>query len=222
MQEEAESRSPTESSIPSEKFEPMLAATQYKTQKLCNNILDDALNGKFKIKIDEVWETNPKATELESLRRYELITESMKDTTVHFKQRSLENGPHANGEPTGCSFFMTMELCMEGKEYQEGGLHHLVTNTINLQQCDPNFFWGMVLNYNTFGTVAPFHTKCHCKFPKMPPKYKQMQKKWDARFARAKACITDVQCMFADTETGCHRAGLDGDSGCKFKHDIEV
>ena len=96
-------------------------------------------------------------------------------------------------------------------------IHHLVG-----EEMDPGNFWGMALNYNTFGTVAPFHTSCHCKFPKMPPKYKEMKKKWDKMFSRAKACSTDVQCMFADTKVGCHSFGMEGEANCKFKHDIAV
>merc|ERR1719452_436692 len=56
----------------------------------------------------------------------------------------------------------------------------------------------------------------------MPLKYKKMQKQWDKIFSRAREDIKDVQCMFADTEVGCHSFGLPGPLGCKFKHDILV
>ena len=47
-----------------------------------------------------------------------------------------------------------------------------------------------------------------------------MQRQWDNAFARAKADIKDVQCMFTDSKEGCHSYGLPGELGCKFKHDI--
>merc|ERR1711872_1078236 len=133
---------------------------------------------------------------------------------VHY----CDTGPHANGEPTSCSLYMTIELVLEGEaEYKEGGLHYLA-----LDNMDPGMFWGMALNFNTFGTVAPFTTKCHCNFPKMPPSYKKLKKQWDKIFTRAKKSGLDVQCMFADTPIGCHSFGLDGEEGCKFKHDVSV
>ena len=46
-----------------------------------------------------------------------------------------------------------------------------------------------------------------------------MKRQWDNAFARAKADIKDVQCMFTDSKEGCHSFGLPGELGCKFKHD---
>eukprot|EP00092_Neocalanus_flemingeri_P036035 GFUD01039235.1.p1 GENE.GFUD01039235.1~~GFUD01039235.1.p1 ORF type:complete len:447 (-),score=102.38 GFUD01039235.1:61-1401(-) len=194
--------------------ERKLGSSQKKIQKNYNSAVVDGLNGNFKIKINGKWVRNPKAIDLETSSRYELIHNS-KGKVVHFKQRALVTGPHANGEPTSCDLLMTMELCMEDDSFNEGGLHYLVG-------WDDGTFWGMVLNFNMFGTVAPFNTACYCKFPKMPPKYKEMRKKWDKMFSRAKACFTDVQCMFANTTTGCHSFGLQGEAGCRFKHDIAV
>lgn len=96
-------------------------------------------------------------------------------------------------------------------------MHYLVDYTM-----DPGLFWGMALNFNTFGTVAPFDPNCNCKFPKMPLNYKKLKKQWDKIFFRAKEDINDVQCMFADTKEGCHSFGLPTGLGCKFKHDILV
>ena len=93
----------------------------------------------------------------------------------------------------------------------------LVGNTYNC----PGAFWMMVLNHNTFGTVAPLNLGCGCKFSKMPTKWLRLRRDIDKMFSRAKADVKDVQCMFADVEEyGCHAFGLPGDLGCKFKHDI--
>ena len=202
---------------PLAEVQQQLAISQKKIQEDFNAALVDAFNGNFKIKINGEWVRKPKATDLKASYRYELRHDSAGDKVVHFKQRALESLEHTNGEPSSCSFFMTMELCMEQNGFKVGGLHYLVG-----YEMDPNFFWGMVLNFNTFGTVAPFHTNCSCKFPKMPPNYKEMKKKWDKMFSRAKAFPTDVQCMFADTCIGCHSFRLDGKAGCRFKHDIAV
>lgn len=194
-----------------------LAISQREIQMKANAALVDGLNGRFKIEINGQWVRNPRATDLETLNRYMLKHDSGNDDVVHFKQRALESSEHTNGEPSSCSFFMTMEMCLEEKKYKEGGLHYLAVD-----DSDPGNFWGMVLNFNTFGTVAPFHTNCCCNFPKMPPLYKKMRKNWDKIFSRAKTSSSDVQCMFADTPFGCHSYGLEGDAGCKFKHDIAV
>jgi len=197
--------------------EKHLAVSQKKIQMDANVLLFDALNGKFEIMIDGNWVKDPKATDLQAASRYSLKYDSANDAIVHFKQRALESSEHTNGEPSSCGFFMTMEMCLEEKRYKEGGLHYLVVHDL-----DPGNFWGMVLNFKTFGTVAPFHTNCCCNFPEMPDSYKTMRDNWDKMFSRAKSNILDVQCMFADTTLGCHSYGLEGDVGCKFKHDVFV
>ena len=82
-------------------------------------------------------------------------------------------------------------------------------------------FCYMLINFNTFGTVAPFHAPCHCNPSnnegQMPPKFRKLRSRWDKMFLRAKADPHDVQCMFADTPAGCHNF-----DNCPFKHDVEV
>jgi len=203
---------------PLDKIRPEVARKQRDLQIKANAILMDALNGCFEVLINDRWVRNPKATDLETCERYILKHDADQGNAIHFKHRALNTGPHANGEPTSCSLYMTIELVLEGEaEYKEGGLHYLA-----LDNMDPGMFWGMALNFNTFGTVAPFTTKCHCNFPKMPPSYKKLKKQWDKIFTRAKKSGLDVQCMFADTPIGCHSFGLDGEEGCKFKHDVSV
>ena len=112
---------------------------------------------------------------------------------------------------------MMMEMFFEEDGFKNGGgLHYLVDFA---ETHEAGLFWGMALNFTTFGTVAPFDSSCYCNFPKMPPAYKKMKRQWDNAFARAKADIKDVQCMFTDSKEGCHLYGLPGELGCKFKHD---
>ena len=203
---------------PMARIQTDMAVFQKDVQTKANAALMDALNGRFKVLINDRWVQNPRATDLETCERYMLKHDADQDNTIHFKHRYTDTSPHANGEPTSCSLYLTMELVLEEDEkYKEGGLHYLV-----LDNCDPGMFWGMALNFNTFGTVAPFTTTCHCNFPKMPPNYKKMKKQWDKIFTRAKLSALDVQCMFSDTPFGCHSFGLEGDAGCKFRHDISV
>ena len=193
------------------------ALSQKSKQDKLNKILKNAFTGKFKVNIDGEWKTNPNSSDLKASQRYCLYTLANKDHPYHFKQRHLEDSAHSSS-PTSCSLYMMMENILDQDGFKNGGgLHHLVDYTI-----EPGLFWGMALNFNTFGTVAPFDPNCHCKFPKMPLKYKKMQKQWDKIFSRAREDIKDVQCMFADTEVGCHSFGLPGPLGCKFKHDILV
>ena len=103
--------------------------------------------------------------------------------------------------------------------YSDTDKEDLVGNTYN---CFGGF-WMMVLNYNTFGIVAPLNQGCGCNFQKMPTKWLRLRRDIDKMFSRAKADIRDVQCRYADEEEyGCHAFGLPGDLGCKFKHDILV
>ena len=151
-------------------------------QDKLNNILRDALTGEFRVEIAGEWRTNPPATELQTLERYHLVSASAPHSRYYFKQRALESSQHTGANPSSCSFFMTLEMIMDTEPFRTGGLHYLVDF-----EMDSNFFWGMALNFNTFGTVAPFHTECSCNFPKMPPKYKQLRRRWDSMFNRAKA-----------------------------------
>jgi len=200
---------------PMDRIQPEEAAKQREVQLKANAMLMDALNGRFNILIDD-WVRNPKATDLETSKRYIITHDADEDNEIHFKQYYLDTSLHANGEPTSCSLYMSLEMVLEDDaKYKEGGIHYLALDY-------PGMFWGMALNFNTFGTVALFSTKCYCNFPKMPPSYKKLKKHWDKIFTRAKKSGQDVQCMFADTPTGCHSYGLEGEAGCKFKHDIYV
>ena len=194
-----------------------LGKSQQAVQRKANLKIRDALKGKFTVEINNSWVRNPKATDLQAGERYALKYDSNQDDIIHFKQRALESPEHTNGEPSSCGLYMTLELCYEDKKYKDGRLHNLALDCM-----DPGIFWGMALNFKTFGTVAPFHPNCHCEFPKMPQNYKKIQKSWDKVFKRARAEITDVQCMFSDTSSGCHSFNLSGSDKCKFKHDIEV
>ena len=193
-----------------------------------NKILKNALSGKFKVNIDWEWKTNPRATDLRHGASYTLLTSiNEEDYTYRFKFYSLDLPSHST-LPGACDLLECLML-FAGDNLE---LHDLVasdSHPVNLDgdtfNC-PGIFWGMVLNYNTFGTVAPFNPICAHKFPKMPSKWRRVRKCWDEKFSRAKTDIQDVQCMFADiiadTEEGCHAFGLPGDDGCKFKHDMLV
>ena len=203
---------------PMEWIKPEEAVKQRDLQFKANAMLMDALNGRFRILLEDDWACNAKATDLKTGERYYLNYDSDKDEEIYFKQYYLDTSPHANGEPTSCHIYQSMLEYMseeDAKKLKEGGIHYLAHDY-------PEMFWGMALNFNTFGTVAVFSTKCYCHFPKMPPSYKRLQKYWDKIFTRAKKSGLDVQCMFADTPTGCHSFGLEGEAGCKFKHDISV
>ena len=194
-----------------------IAIAQKARQDKLNKILKNSFKGKFKVNINGEWKTNPKSSDLKAGERYCLYTLANKDHPYHFKQRHLEDSTHSSS-PTSCSLYMMMESIFDNEEFKNGGGLHLLVD----YAMDPGLFWGMALNFNTFGTVGPFDPKCHCKFPKMPLSYKKLKKQWDKVFSRAKEDISDVQCMFADTKEGCHSFGLPGDLGCKFKHDILV
>ena len=196
-----------------------IAIYQKAKQEKLNRILKNALTGKFKVNIGGEWRKNVKSTDLESLEYYSICALANKDFLYHFKQRFLEDSNHCS-VPTSCGLYLMMEKYFEEEGFKNGGgLHYLV----DLAETDGmGFFWGMALNFTTFGTVAPFDRSCYCDFPKMPPAYKKWQKQWDKFFQRAKADIKDVQCMFTDTKQGCHSYGLPGDLGCKFKHDIKT
>merc|ERR1719495_624303 len=182
-----------------------LGKSQRAVQRKAHLKIQDALNGNFKVKINNNWVWDPKATDLQAGERYVLKYDSNQEDYVHFKQRALESPEHTNGEPSSCSLYMILDLCYdyENKKYKDGHLHNLA-----LDDMDPGIFWGMTLNFKTFGTVAPFHPNCHCEFRKMPQNYKKIQKSWDKVFKIARADFTDVQCMFSDTSSGCHSFNL--------------
>jgi hypothetical protein len=183
------------------------AKAQKIKQDLLNKVSENAFTGDFMTQIDGHVKLNPKATDLEVGERYCLVAIANKKHLYQFKQRALDGEGHSGSSPSSCSLYFAMEMLFDDDQgFKNSGLHYLVDYAD-----DPNMFWGMALNFNTFGTVAPFNPNCHCNYPKMPPKYKKLQKQWDKMFSRAKADINDVQCMFADTTEGCHSFGLPGD-----------
>ena len=108
--------------------------------------------------------------------------------------------------------FLIQMILEDDDRYKEGGLHYLAS-------CEsPRIFWAMAINFNTFGTVAPFHPDCLCKYNKIPPKWKELRKKWNKIFKRVKEQEDDIQCMFSDTPLGCHAYK----KGCLYKHHVYV
>ena len=80
---------------------------------------------------------------------------------------------------------------------------------------DEETFWDMLIHFHNFGTVAPDYI-CACnpyRSTLVPAKLVEVISRWDDLFKRAKAERTDVQCMFANTEQGCHSY-----PDCPFKH----
>ena len=206
------------------------AQFQEKLQSEYHAILMDALGGKFEVFHnggffwtpvatninDSDWMRNPSSTDMTPMERYQLRHDSPrseKSEPAVFKWRALESLEHGRGEPTGCSFIELMKChLLDDERYRKGGLHYL---SGSLE--DPGLFWGMVINFNTFGTVAPFHSNCHCNMQRLPKKQRKMRNKWDKIFQRAKQDPLDVQCMFSEIPVGC----LSFDR-CPYKHDIEV
>ena len=213
---------------------PQLAAAQAEAQEEQSKLLQAALAGRFTVRhtgsiffLPEqsggTTVENPKAgVDLDCGERYKLI---INNKEFNFKWRGLCPEGHSipEGMPTACDTFLYMKMVEENEmgdmdEVKKGGLHYMASME---DQAGTETFWYMLINFNTFGTVAPFHAPCHCnpsnKDGQMPPKQKKLRSKWDKRFLRAKADPHDVQCMFADTRAGCHNF-----NNCPFKHDVEV
>ena len=206
------------------------AQFQARLQSEYHAILLDALEGRFEVfhnggffwtpvvtdMKNSDWKRNPRATDMTSLERYQLRHDSPRsenNNPIVFKWRALESLEHGRGEPIGCSFIELIKYhLLDDERYREGGLHYLAGSLE-----DPGLFWGMVINFNTFGTVAPFHSNCNCNMQRLPKKQRKMRNKWDKIFQRAKQDPLDVQCMFSETPIGC----LDYEE-CPYRHDIEV
>ena len=188
-------------------------------------MLQDALAGRFSVQhtgsmlfvqpntVGKPIIQNPKAgVDMEQGERYKLLCG---DTEFHFKWRGLEVPGHSipEGKNVACSTFQYMEMELVTEEVKNGGLLHLAG-------CGETF-WYMLINFNTFGTVAPFHAPCHCNpgntEGQMPPLWRQLRRRWDKLFQRAKESARDVQCMFSSTPEGCHNV-----DDCRFKHEVEV
>jgi len=136
-----------------------------------------------------------------------------------FKWRGLESSGHSipEGNPTSCSALEYLEIHLTQDVFKKGGLHFLVSSGKGGEET----FWYMLINFNTFGTVAPFQGPCHCNpnnvKGQMPIQLQELVKKWDNIFKRAKADLNDIQCMFSNSKEGCHNF-----KDCPYKHDIEV
>jgi len=206
-----------------------LKARQVKIQTSHNQLLQDALNGNFTVqhtgsfffmpsKTDSPLVHNPKAgADVQSGERYKLV---INNKAFEFKWRGLESSHHSipENQPTACGTFQYMEMTFSEEEYDRRGLHYLAGSG---DKGASETFWYMLINFNTFGTVAPYKGPCHCNpnnvKGKMPLERRKLKKKWDRIFKRAKADFKDVQCMFSDTEEGCHNF-----KECPYKHDVEV
>jgi len=215
---------------------------QIRRQTEHHQILKDALNGNFTVKRRPAWndtlrrreedvfvkQWNPKSGDLEHGVEYELEVANGRQT--EFEWEGLEPKIHSipEGNPTSCRLFHYMESYLFlDQEFMKGGLNFLAGSYQEIE-----IFWFMLINFNTYGTVAPFYGPCRCN-PKnvkaqMPPEHRELRKKWNKFFKRAKADFNDVQCMYStphkcvsdadsESEKGCHNF-----VNCPFKHDVEV
>ena len=218
-----------------------LAAEQKEFQDQINYILHIAIKGYFKIKINEEWKKNPKVTELEHEKKYPISCPSTFLTKENYPYtvESILDPPSHCEKPTSCTLLQLL-----GKIYDRDMKQNVSPNNIHsLVACwklipktgetqASSLFWGMVLNFKTFGTVAPFDKSCECNFTKMPTIWRKAQKIWDKAFTRAMEDINDVHCCFSDHAEnsdfledqydGCHGYGLGGGLGCRFNHNILV
>jgi len=194
-----------------------LKKSQARTQNEGHQILQAALNGNFTVKRTEgdltVAFTGPKSSDLEVGKKYALNVINREFT---FEWEGLHSMDHSipKGHPTSCFLLeVLMKSYLKDVSMKEGGLHYLAGYQI---------FWFMLINFNTYGTVAPFYGPCICN-PKnvkaqMPPELRELRKKWNKMFMRAKADINDVQCMYCGIHTrdDCHNF-----ENCPYKHDVE-
>ena len=81
---------------------------------------------------------------------------------------------------------------------------HTVSFCLSGDVEDPCVFWAMVMNFNSFGTVALFHENCDCIIDRLPEEQRELISKWDMILNRVKENEFDVQCMFSETPIGCH------------------
>lgn len=194
---------------------------QVRTQNRNHQILHDALNGNFTVERrggEAI--RNPKAgLDLEFGKDYELKVNNKELAIEQFNfvwEGSSTDHSIPEGNPTSCIMFYYMESYLKDEEFMKGGLHYLAGSYQEIE-----IFWFMLINFNTFGTVAPHYGPCTCN-PKnvkaqMPPERRELRKKWNKFFKRAKADINDVQCMYSNSEEGCHNY-----NNCPYKHDVEV
>ena len=139
------------------------------------------------------------------------VRSNLKNKGLSMRWLGVEDSDHSipKGKLTSCSFLR----CVEGFEKElKGGLHFIASDE------NAALFWVMMINFNTYGTIALHHSPCQCNdSDQMPPQWRKLRRRLDKMLARAKADRTDVQCMFADTKDGCHNF-----PNCPFKHQKEV
>jgi len=213
---------------PLSKVSNKVKKSQIQTQEKYHQVLQDALDGNFTAEhldssVDEVVPLpvkNPKAgSDLKTCESYRLTTNNGM-TWGDFTWEGLEAHGHSKpeGKPTSCTLLAIMYYVL--KWDSASGLHNLAQGAAT-GKGEEQIFWGMIINFNTFGTVAPYHGPCDCNpsnvKAQMPPEWRELRKKWNKILKRAKDDINDMQCMFSDSEEGCHNF-----SDCPYKHDIEV
>jgi len=202
---------------------------QVRTQNERHQVLQAALNGNFTVKHSEgdltvAWHLvhGPKSTDLVFGNKYELNVNSEVFT---FEWEGLNPMEHSipEGHPTSCVLFESMEEHLNDEEFMEEFNQKVSLQYIagmHLLQLD-SVFWSMVINFNTYGTVAPFDGPCRCNSKnvkaQMPPERRELRKKWNKFFKRAKADINDVQCMYSASKVGCQNY-----ENCPYKHQVEV
>ena len=141
-----------------------------------------------------------------------------------FVNLTLTFDDHGNGNLTSC--LLLMQLCfwfdrIENEVLGPSSMHQMVVD-----ESFSSLFWSMLINFNTFGTVALFNKKCSCKYKKIPYKFRKIIEFYDDIFTRARKLPVDVQCMFSNSKEGCHLFGsvpLHGNLvDCPFKHEAFV
>ena len=201
-------------------------------QDTMNDVLQDALTGKFKlfkwsiggsdiedIVIDDDGIINPKSTDVVWGTQYAVVTQL--DQYYILTTSPIEPESHCSS-PTSCSVYNLLDTLGHGDSQMKSifdSLHFLI---MYASQDATSLFWRMAINFNTFGTVAPFDINCKCAFSKKPRKFKQLLKFWDGKFKRAKEDLNDILCVYSNSEQGCHAFGLPDGLGCRYKHYIFV
>jgi len=152
---------------------------------------------------------------LEPEERYSVKVKSgsLKNKDFSMRWGGVEDCKHTmpEGKLTSCTFLRCVEEELK-KEELKGGLHFMAADA------NAALFWTLIINFNTYGTMALHHSPCQCNHTdQMPPHWRKLRRRLDKMLERARADRTDVQCMFADSKKGCHNF-----PDCPFKHQKEV
>ena len=145
-------------------IDQMLAEGQKYNQEIMNQVLFNALNGEFEIKINDSWKSNPKATDLEPFQKYPIRYQAPFPITLNTVETSLMHPSHCSN-PTSCDLLADLTVEQMKQSNFVPSLHNLLTKDFVMLVFDTNSdqnagqFSKMVLNFNTFGTVAPFDKK---------------------------------------------------------------